>query len=58
MKSVLDNLAEQYDGNKQYEKDDVVLHNNSLYKCLASTTGTFNASKWQRTYLAKLMGNK
>lgn len=58
MKSILDNLAEQYNPDDTYEEGDVIFNNNSLYKCLSSTTGVFDASKWQRTYLAKLMGNK
>lgn len=37
----------QYDPSKLYLAGDSAIYNNSVYECIADTTGTFDTSKWQ-----------
>lgn len=39
-------IAAEYDPGTQYQPKDAVFHNHTLYMCTASTTGTWNSSKW------------
>lgn len=41
------NIAEEYDDNKAYVKDNYAWYNDMLYKCKGSTTGEFDESKWE-----------
>ena len=39
----------RYDSTQTYEKGAYVIYGNSLQKCIATTTGTFDSTKWEAT---------
>ena len=49
-------LAEAYDQTKTYSAGDVVMYEFFMYKCLATTTGNWDATKWERTTAAETGG--
>ena len=49
-------LAEAYDQTKTYSAGDVVMYEFLMYKCLATTTGNWDATKWERTTAAETGG--
>ena len=50
------NLAEEYDSTSTYAVDDYVIYESVLYKCIASTTGTFDSTKWTSVVVTDEMG--
>jgi hypothetical protein len=42
-------LAPAYDSTQTYAEGDVVMYELLMYKCIAPTTGVWDASKWERT---------
>lgn len=45
-------LEDEYDSTITYNTDDTCMHAGLLYKCLEDgVTGTWDSSKWERTYL-------
>lgn len=51
------NLAEEYDSTSNYAVDDYVIYESVLYKCIASTTGTFDSTKWTSVVVTDEMGS-
>lgn len=51
------NLAEEYDSTSTYAVDDYVIYESALYKCIASTTGTFDSTKWTSVVVTDEMGS-
>ena len=51
------NLAEEYDSTSTYAVDDYVIYESVLYKCIASTTGTFDSTKWTSVVVTDEMGS-
>jgi hypothetical protein len=55
-KNLVEFTADAYDTGSTYNADDYALHSGSVYKCNAdSTTGTWNASKWDLVCLDKTL---
>lgn len=51
------NLADEYDSTSTYAVDDYVIYESVLYKCIASTTGTFDSTKWTSVVVTDEMGS-
>lgn len=51
------NLAEEYDSTSTYAVDDYVIYESVLYKCIASTTGAFDSTKWTSVVVTDEMGS-
>lgn len=51
------NLAEEYDSTSTYAVGDYVIYESVLYKCIASTTGTFDSTKWTSVVVTDEMGS-
>ena len=51
------NLAEEYDSTSTYAVDDYVIYESVLYKCIATTTGTFDSTKWTSVVVTDEMGS-
>lgn len=51
------NLAEEYDSTSTYAVDDYCIYESVLYKCTASTTGTFDSTKWTSVVVTDEMGS-
>lgn len=41
------NIAEEYDKTKEYNENNYVWYNETLYKCKATTRGEFDETKWE-----------
>lgn len=44
-------IAKSYSPTKQYSANDYVIYQGYIYRCLGTTTGTFDASKWTKVLL-------
>ncbi len=51
------NLAEEYDSTSTYAVDDYVIYESVLYKCIGTTTGTFDSTKWTSVVVTDEMGS-
>lgn len=51
------NIADEYDSTSTYAVDDYVIYESVLYKCIASTTGTFDSTKWTSVVVTDEMGS-
>ena len=51
------NLAEEYDSTSSYAVGDYCIHESILYKCTASTTGSFDDTKWTTVVVTDEMGS-
>ena len=51
------NLAEEYDSTSTYAVDDYVIYESALYKCIGTTTGTFDSTKWTSVVVTDEMGS-
>ena len=51
------NLAEEYDSTSTYAVDDYVIYESVLYKCIATTTGAFDSTKWTSVVVTDEMGS-
>jgi len=51
------NLAEEYDSTSSYAVGDYCIYESVLYKCTASTTGTFDNTKWTSVVVTDEMGS-
>ena len=51
------NLAEEYDSTSSYAVGDYCIYESVLYKCTASTTGSFDNTKWTTVYVTDEMGS-
>ena len=51
------NLAEEYDSTSSYAVGDYCIYESVLYKCTASTTGSFDNTKWTPVYVTDEMGS-
>lgn len=51
------NLAEEYDNTSTYAVDDYVIYESVLYKCIGTTTGTFDSTKWTSVVVTDEMGS-
>lgn len=51
------NLAEEYDSTSSYAVGDYVIYESVLYKCTASTTGSFDNTKWTTVVVTDEMGS-
>ena len=51
------NLAEEYDSTSTYAVDDYCVYESVLYKCTASTTGSFDSTKWTQVVITDEMGS-
>ena len=51
------NLAEEYDSTSTYAVDDYCIYESVLYKCTASTTGSFDSTKWTQVVVTDEMGS-
>lgn len=47
--AVKDMIADEYDTTATYNAGDFCIHENTLYKCTATTTGLWDSSKWVLT---------
>lgn len=52
MNASQNSIAEPYDSTKTYNEGDMVMYELYLYRCLDETTGTWDATKWERAYSA------
>lgn len=52
MNASQNSIAEPYDSTETYDEGDMVMYELYLYKCLEETTGTWDATKWERAYSA------
>ena len=52
MNATQNSIAEPYDSTETYDEGDMVMYELYLYKCLEETTGTWDATKWERAYSA------
>lgn len=50
------NFAEEYDSTSSYAVGDYCIYESVLYKCIASTTGTFDSTKWTTVVVTDEMG--
>lgn len=55
MASLLKNLAEPHNPNKQYKSGDIVVRSGKLYLCTEDTSGAFDISAWEEKYLTDLV---
>ena len=51
------NIADEYDSTSNYAVGDYVMYESALYKCTASTTGTFDPTKWTQVIVTDEMGS-
>lgn len=51
------NFAEEYDSTSSYAVGDYVIYESVLYKCTASTTGSFDNTKWTSVVVTNEMGS-
>ena len=51
------NLAEEYDSSSSYAADDYCVYESVLYKCISSTTGSFDSTKWTQVVITDEMGS-
>ena len=51
------NLAEEYDSTSTYAVDDYVIYESVLYKCIGTTTGSFDSTKWTSVVVTDEMGS-
>lgn len=51
------NLAEEYDSTSTYAVGDYCIYESVLYKCTASTTGSFDNTKWTSVVVTDEMGS-
>lgn len=51
------NFAEEYDSTSSYAVGDYCIYESVLYKCIASTTGTFDSTKWTSVVVTNEMGS-
>ena len=51
------NLAEEYDSTSTYAVDDYVIYESALYKCIGTTTGAFDSTKWTSVVVTDEMGS-
>ena len=51
------NLAEEYDSTSTYAVDDYVIYESVLYKCIGTTTGAFDSTKWTSVVVTDEMGS-
>lgn len=51
------NLAEEYDSTSSYAVGDYCIYESVLYKCTASTTGSFDNTKWTSVVVTDEMGS-
>ncbi len=52
MNASQNSIAEPYDSTETYNEGDMVMYELYLYRCLEETTGTWDATKWERAYSA------
>jgi hypothetical protein len=52
MNASQNSIAEPYDSTKTYNEGDMVMYELYLYRCLEETTGTWDATKWERAHSA------
>ena len=52
IKNNADMIASEYLTTKTYYTGDFAVHNDELYKCTGTTSGTWNSSKWSKQNLA------
>ena len=50
------NFAEEYDSTSSYAVGDYVIYESVLYKCIGTTTGTFDSTKWTSVVVTDEMG--
>lgn len=55
IKNNADMIASEYLTTKTYYAGDFAVHNDELYKCTGTTSGTWNSSKWSKQNLADSM---
>lgn len=50
-------LANPYDEEKEYQKYDIVLYENALYKCIAEQTeiGAFVTEQWEKLLISEVL---
>lgn len=51
------NVAEEYDSTSTYAVDDYCIYESVLYKCIGTTTGTFDSTKWTAVVVTNEMGS-
>lgn len=51
------NIADEYDSTSTYAVDDYVIYESVLYKCIGTTTGTFDSTKWTSVVVTDEMGS-
>ena len=51
------NVAEEYDSTSSYAVGDYCIYESVLYKCTASTTGSFDSTKWTSVVVTDEMGS-
>lgn len=50
------NVAEEYDSTSSYAIGDYCIYESVLYKCIGTTTGTFDSTKWTSVVVTDEMG--
>ena len=50
------NFAEEYDSTSSYAVGDYVIYESVLYKCIGTTTGAFDSTKWTTVVVTDEMG--
>ena len=50
------NFAEEYDSTSSYAVGDYCIYESVLYKCIGTTTGTFDSTKWTSVVVTDEMG--
>lgn len=48
-------IASDYDSTKEYEENSFVIYEDTLYRALEATTGTFDSSKWEVSDVAGML---
>ena len=51
------NFAEEYDSTSSYAVGDYCIYESVLYKCIGTTTGTFDSTKWTSVVVTNEMGS-
>ncbi len=48
-------IAPQYSTSKSYAVDDICMNQQTLYRCISPTTGTWDSAAWETVYLVDLL---
>jgi hypothetical protein len=49
-------VADEYSASSSYSEGDLCIYDDNLYKCLSSTTGSWDSSAWSSTTIVDNLG--